>query len=249
MARFRGQRESKAPMMRPGNIRRTPNPPVVEPESNTPDSEEAIENELLNGTNDGTSGNHCDSHDNNSEVDSQSDDPRSQHDVTVVPKPTDGVNVSVSADVKVESKVKVSDNARNGNPSQPVTKDASTDTAPVITKDNTTVPPPGGAEAMETDTRGEDVSDSDGGPVNRMSKDANDSKDSGNGFDDGDDLDNLFACISMVEEQTRSNFPKTARPPGLVDCSMVSFYSINITVIERTEINFIHRFKNVFCVE
>lgn len=37
-----------------------------------------------------------------------------------------------------------------------------------------------------------------------------------------DSISGLFACVSAVEEQVKVNYPVTARPPCVVDCSMVS---------------------------
>ena len=225
MARFRsGQRESKAPMMRPGNIRRSaPTVAVNEVDTPTPDSEDAIEEELLEGTNDGYSTPNPNAAVGyaSSEPDSRAEDDRSALNATMVATRSTTGNATNANDtvVKKESATKT---INKGQVQDPSVSASAKEKVVAAAQDNGTNPGPNDGEAMETEsgelpsaTRSDKVSKTDG-------KDPNDSKDSGNGFDDDDDIAGLYACISMVEEQTKANFPKTARPPGLVDCSLVS---------------------------
>ena len=216
MARFKGRKESKTPVMRPNTIRRRGGDggadagPVEE-------SDEAIEDALLAGV-DAVSTNCVPpaqvdapitvSETDSSEVDSRADCDRSVQNTTVierrvVPRPMTEPVVPNDAVVPMTLKVK---------PSKATTKSPVSSTAPIGGETSTT------AVAMDTD--GDDVGHAKGQKA--AAKGANDSRDSGHGDDVVDEGPGLYASVSMIEEQTRSNFPKTARPPGLVDCSTVS---------------------------
>ena len=218
-------------MMRPGNIRRhsVPNNPS-DTESATPDSEEAIEQELLQGTNEAASVSTTGTR--YSETDSNNEDSRSQLNCTVVAtrssvdKKDDAVvkgdvvkNVVDGDASKGESR---GDVVSSSSPNTPNPYATPTPTAnAVIACNNGATGARTCSEAMETDSGEANIVVKVEKP-SPVPKGANDSKDSGHDFDDDDDIAGVYACIAMVEEQTRANFPKTARPPGLVDCSIVS---------------------------
>ena len=214
MARFRGKRESKAPAMRPVTVRRHS------------EDVDALENELLDGPSDtGTDEMPSDmavaDDVGSSEPDSTAEVTTTPHNSTVIPTRPNTTVEPVEKTIDAPTpKVSV----RTG--SGPITGNVTNEVIPiqVATVEKAKPSQTPAHVAVKTPTERMDTSDAGVAVPNDArtgGKDANDSHDSGNGNDE-DDIPGLYAAVAMIEEQTRSNFPKTARPPGLVDCSTVS---------------------------
>ena len=205
MSRFRSRRETKAPMMRTANVRRTVQPDSPGDDSESPESEDA----LLNPPTEPTS----------SEPDSRAES-TGIHDITVVNHPSGvgGPNVSAVRD----NSIRPAGSTGGGDVDM-------TD----ATEGETTGDESNGSPSVKADSNSPaEIAARAGGSGHAPDKgaaasDANNSRDSGQseGFEDDVDVAG-FASVSIIEEQVKSNFPKTARPPCLVDCNMVSYIDV-----------------------
>ena len=206
MSRFRGRRESKAPMMRTANVRRVA---AVgnndDHESESPESEEA----LLNPPSEPSS----------SEPDSRAES-TGIHDTTVV-NHRGAVVGEPSTDESIHAGGHTTDVDMSD--ASPIAKSSVAMVCPKTLTVVAMVPSDAGSSYKEVDIPR--AAPKSTGTVT-VKKDPNSSNDSGKGDDgeedDNDTVEGLYSSVSIIEEQVKGNFPVTARPPGLVDCGIVS---------------------------
>lgn len=206
MSRFRGRRKSKAPMMRTANVRRAAAVDNSDDhESESPESEET----LLNPPSEPSS----------SEPDSRAES-TSIHDTTVV-----NHRAAVVGEPSTDESIRTGGHSTDVDmaDASPIAKSAVAVVCPKALTTNVTTTTDVGSAFKKVVVQ---KTASKPAEVVSAKKDPNSSNDSGKG-DDGEEDDNgtaegLYSSVSIIEEQVKGNFPVTARPPGLVDCSIVS---------------------------
>lgn len=218
MSRFRGRRESKAPMMLTANVRLAAAVDNNDDHENeSPESEEA----LLNPSSEPSS----------SEPDSRAES-TGIHDTTVV-NHRGAIVGEPSTDESIRSGGNTTDVDMAD--ASPIAKFANAVVCPKTLTAVAMVPTDAGSVFKEVFVPRVASKPAEVVSVKKDSNLSNDSgKDDDGEEDDNDTVEGFYSSVSIIEEQVKGNFPITARPPGLVDCGIVSstdFLSIDATAL------------------